>query len=106
MAMQKGTAEEAIIIVLNAESKICGFCMRAIDDNPVRFGPIGIAKEERNSKLGTVLLKMMCNSMKEQGLERMFFMSTDEAGKRYYIRNGLSVLRVYKDYRKSIKTER
>lgn len=48
IAMQNGTAEDLILLVLSPEGKICGFCMRMIDGNPMRFGPIGIDKAMRN----------------------------------------------------------
>ncbi len=100
MAMKNHTAEDVILLVLNPEGTIIGFCMRAIDENPERFGPIGIDGNYRNAGIGSVLLHLQCQKMKENGCKRMYFMTTDEAGKRYYQRNGLSVLRTYVDYRK------
>lgn len=102
LAMQNQTAEEVILLVLNPQGKICGFSMRAIDGNPMRFGPIGIAADERNSGIGSVLLQWSCHEMAKRGIKRMFFMTTDEAGKRFYLRNGLSVIRTYVDYKKEL----
>ena len=102
MAMQKGEAEERILIVLNKENKICGFCTRAIDDNPMRFGPIGVAANERNSGIGSILLDMQCFEMAKKGIYRMYFVTTEENGRRYYERNGLSVIRTFIDYRKEL----
>ena len=48
IAMQNGTAEDLILLVLSPKGNICGFCMRMIDGNPMRFGPIGIDKAMRN----------------------------------------------------------
>ena len=101
-AMKNHTAEEVILLVLNPKGMIIGFCMRAIDENPERFGPIGIAKEYRNTGIGSVLLHLQCQKMKEKGCKRMYFMTTDEAGKRYYQRNGLSVLRTFVGYQKEL----
>ena len=39
IAMQEGTAEDLIWLILAPEGSICGFCMWAIDRNPMRFGP-------------------------------------------------------------------
>ena len=79
MAMQNQTAEDVILLVLDPEGKICGFSMRAIDGNPMRFGPIGIASKQRNTGLGSVLLEWSCDEMAKKGIERMFFMTTDAA---------------------------
>lgn len=105
LSMQQKTAEENILLLLDADKSIKGFCMKAIDGNQERFGPIGIAAEKRNKGLGTMLLNEALKWMKRHGIKQMFFMSTDEAGKRYYLRNGLMVLRTYSDYRKRIVTK-
>lgn len=101
-AMQKGIAEDVILLIQNAQKRICGFCMRAIDGNPMRFGPIGISKEERNAGLGGILLDMQCYEMCKKGIYRMFFVTTDEAGRRYYERHGLEVFRTFAAYRKEV----
>lgn len=102
MSMRNGTAEELILLVLDNKGKICGFSMSAIDENPCRFGPIGISKEKRNEGLGSILLQYSFTQFKERGIDSIFFMSTDESGKRYYERNGFKVIRIFKDYRKRI----
>ena len=102
MSMREKTAEDLIVIVLNQKQEICGFCMHAMDGNPERFGPIGISKSERNSKIGSVLLHVQLERMKSKGCRSMFFMTTDEKGKRFYERNGLYLIRTVRDYRKDI----
>ena len=102
LAMRNNTAENLIILVLNKEDKICGFSMSAIDGNPYRFGPIGVSAQLRNEGIGSVLLNYSFLHMKDRGLDRMFFMTTDEPGRRYYERNGLHVIRTVKNYRKNI----
>ncbi|MDO4499638.1 MAG: GNAT family N-acetyltransferase [Erysipelotrichaceae bacterium] len=102
MAMQNNTAEDVLFLVLNKDGKICGCCNRAIDGNPMRFGPIGIAKSERNAGLGSILLDMVCFEMCKKGIYRMFFITTDEPGRRYYERNGLTVFRRFITYKKEI----
>lgn len=106
IAMRTHRAEDTILLVLNPQGKVIGFCMRAIDENPERFGPIGIAADYRNHGIGSVLLHLQCQSMKEKGCKKMYFMTTNEAGKRVYLRNGLRVLRTFTDYRKeSVENE-
>lgn len=101
--MQKDKAEERLFIVLNPEGKICGFANRAIDDNEMRFGPIGVSAKERNNGLGSILLECAMYEMTKKGLYRMFFMTTDDSGRRYYERLGLDVIRTFTTYRKEIK---
>lgn len=102
IAMQKGIAEDVILIALDKNNKICGFCMRAIDGNPMRFGPVGISKNERNAGLGSIMLDLQCYEMAKKGIYRMYFITTDEPGKRYYERHGLSVIRTTVEYRKEL----
>lgn len=101
MSMRKGNAEEVILLVLY-RNKIYGFSMSAIDGNPSRFGPIGISKEKRNDGIGTILLQYSFTQFKDRGIDLIFFMSTDDNGRRYYERNDFEVIRVFKDYRKRI----
>ncbi len=102
IAMQTETAEDVIQLVLNREGKICGFCMRAIDGNPMRFGPIGIEEKERNAGIGGILLEVQCAEMCRKGIYRMYFVTTDEPGRRYYERHGLEVFRTFTLYEKQI----
>lgn len=102
LSMSNKTAEDLIILVLDKDDKVCGFSMRAIDGNLERFGPIGIAEEKRNEGIGSVLLNFSFNDMHKKGINRMFFMTTDEPGKRYYERNGLSLIRIFTDYHKDL----
>lgn len=101
-SMRNKTAEDNIIMVLDSDGRICGFSMSAIDNNPYRFGPIGIAEKNRNDGIGSVLLNYSFLHMKNKGLNKMFFHTTDEAGKRYYERNGLHVIRTVRNYRKKV----
>jgi ribosomal protein S18 acetylase RimI-like enzyme len=100
VSMQKGLAEDCILLALNARSGIAGFCMRMIDGNPMRFGPIGVASSERNAGLGGILFDMMQMEMTRRGIFHLFFLSTDEPGRRFYERHGVSVFRTFMDYRK------
>lgn len=102
ISMRNQTAEQLILLVLDKDNKICGFSMSAIDGNPMRFGPIGIAKEKRNEGLGSILLQYSFEQLEKRGIHYIFFMTTDEPGKRYYERNGFEVIRTFTEYRKMI----
>lgn len=102
LAMRNGTARSTILLALDQEDHLCGFCMRAIDGNPMRFGPIGVAERYRGHGLGTILLNLQCLEMAKAGIYRMFFMTTDEKARQYYERNGLTVIRTWVDYRKRL----
>lgn len=100
VAMQNGTAEDLILLVLSPEGKICGFCMRMIDGNPSRFGPIGIDSDMRNEGLGSILLDFAQLEMAKRGVYHMYFVSTDDPGRRYYERHGIHVFRKFTSYKK------
>ena len=102
IAMQNETAEDVILLVLNKGGNICGFCMRAIDGNPMRFGPIGVAESERNAGIGGILLELQCYEMCKKGIYRMYFVTTDEPGRRYYERHGLQTFRTFVSYKKEL----
>lgn len=102
ISMQNNTAEDCILVVLNREKKIVGFCMRMIDGNPMRFGPFGIKKEFRNYGIGGVLFDIMQLEMKKQGIYHLYFISTDTPGRRFYERHNVKVFRTYVDYKKTI----
>ncbi len=102
LLMRNNAACDCIILALNKDDNICGAVLRAIDDNPMRFGPVGVAESERNSGIGGILLNLQMYEMTKRGIYRMYFMTTEENGRRYYERNGLSVIRTCTDYRKEI----
>lgn len=102
MAMRAGTARDRILIVLSPHDTIVGFCTRAIDDNPMRFGPIGIAAACRSTGIGGVLLESAMYEMEKKSIHHMFFLSTDAAGRRFYERHGVKVLRTFTGYQKNL----
>jgi ribosomal protein S18 acetylase RimI-like enzyme len=102
ISMQNNTAEDCILLVLDAEHKIVGFCMRMIDGNPMRFGPIGVKEEVRNYGIGGILFDIMQFEMAKRGIYHLYFVSTDEPGRRFYERHGVTVFRTYVDYQKTI----
>lgn len=102
ISMQNDTAEDCVLLGLNSKQEIIGFCMRMIDGNPMRFGPIGVKEEARNFGIGGILLDIMQLEMEKRGIYHMYFVSTDEPGRRFYERHGVKVFRTFVDYRKSI----
>lgn len=105
IAMQNQIAEDVMLIVLDKNDKICGFCMRMIDGNPMRFGPIGIAESVRNEGLGGILIDIQMFEMSRRGIYHMYFITTDEPGRRYYERHGMSVFRTFIEYRKDLNND-
>ncbi len=102
ISMQNNNAEDCILLVLDAKQQIVGFCMRMIDGNPMRFGPIGVKDEVRNFGIGGILFDLMQWEMKKRGIYHLFFVSTDAPGRRFYERHGVSVFRTFVDYQKTI----
>jgi len=102
LTMQNDRAEDCILLVLDQENQICGFCTRMIDGNPMRFGPIGTAKRVRNHGLGGILFELAQIEMEKRGIHHLYFLSTDEPGRRFYERHGVKVFRTFQDYKKDI----
>lgn len=102
ISMQNNTAEDCILLVLDHEKKIVGFCMRMIDGNPMRFGPFGVKDEVRNFGIGGILFDIMQLEMEKRGIYHLYFVSTDVPGRRFYERHGLKVFRTFVDYQKTI----
>lgn len=102
LTMQHDRAEDCILLVLDRNDKICGFCTRMIDGNPMRFGPIGTAECVRNQGLGSVLFDLAQFEMAKRGIYHLYFVSTDDPGRRFYERHGVHVFRNFRDYRKDI----
>lgn len=102
ISMQNNTAENNMLLVLNCGKKIVGFCMRMIDGNPMRFGPIGIKAEVRNTGIGGILFDIMQLEMEKRGIYHLYFVSTDAPGRRFYERHGVKVFRTFVNYQKTI----
>ena len=101
--MQNNTAEDVLTLVVDKNNKICGCCNRAIDGNPMRIGPIGIAKDKRNCGIGTILFCYTVKEMTKKGIYHVYFITTNEDGRRYYERLGLKIIRITTDYVKNLK---
>lgn len=101
LAMQQKIAEETIILCLE-EDEVIGFCMRKIDGHDSRFGPIGIMTSKRNKHLGSTLMSVMMNDMKQRGIYYLYFLWTHGSAIRFYNRLGLSIYRTYRLLRKEV----
>ncbi|GAU78852.1 GNAT family N-acetyltransferase [Fusibacter sp. 3D3] len=105
ISMQNNEAEDCMLLALNSKQEIVGFCMRKIDGNPMRFGPIGIKEEVRNFGIGGILFAMMQLEMEKRGIYHLYFVSTDVPGRRFYERHDVKVFRTYVGYQKKFKEE-
>lgn len=88
-------AEETILICIDANDDVVGFCMRKMDGFPMRFGPFGVKDELRSLGLGGVLFDLMQEEMKSQRLFNLYFLWTHGAGQRFYEGHGVKVYREY-----------
>ena len=66
--MQKKEAEDTILLVVDEQKNILGFCMRKIDGNDARFGPFGVSEHLRSKGIGGVLFEYMMQEMKQKGI--------------------------------------
>lgn len=98
-AMRSHTAPEQIWLCFYHD-EIAGYLQRNMDGNPHRLGPFGVTASHRNGGVGTILLYLMWQSMCRYHLEYVFFQSTDDPGRRFYERNGMSVTRIFHHYEK------
>lgn len=101
MAMRAGEAED-VVTVVKLHGEIMGFAMRKIDGSPNRFGPIGVAEKVRNAGVGGILFELKQQEMHDKGLTYLYFLSTDEPGKRFYLRHGVTFPRTFRKYTKDL----
>ena len=94
-------ASKTIMLAVKND-KVIGFCMRKIDGNDGRFGPIGISEKYRDKGLGGVLLEMQMKEMQKQAVYSFYCLWTGGAARRFYERHGLHVYRTYNMYRKDL----
>lgn len=98
-ALRSNQAERRIILCWK-EAQIVGYVQCGVQQDESRFGPFGIAEAERNSGLGSILLHEMWMRMKENMISRVWFHSTDSAGRRFYERHGMQVTQTLYYYEK------
>lgn len=105
IALQKGEAENTILLCLNKNNEVMGYCMRKIDGNDARFGPIGVSQKLRSKGLGGVLFDCMMLEMKKRGIPGAYFLWTSGDAIRFYKRHGMQIYRTYKTSRKELYHE-
>lgn len=105
LALQKDEAENTIILCVDQNDDVIGYCMRKIDGNDARFGPIGVKESLRSKGLGGVLFDRMMLGMKKHGTNYAYFLWTHGDAIRFYERHGMKIYRSYELYRKKVKDE-
>lgn len=101
-ALRMREAEDTILIATDSSGDILGFCMRKIDGNDARFGPIGVREDMRSHGLGGVLLDLQMLEMKKRGIVGLYFLWTSGSNIRFYENHGFSTYRTYRLSRKEI----
>ena len=102
IALQRCEAEETVIICLDKEDNILGYCMRKLDGNDARFGPIGVAEAERSKGLGGVLFDRQMLEMKKRGIYCAYFLWTSGPAVKFYQRHGMEVFRTFEVMAKEV----
>lgn len=100
-ALQKNEAEETIILAIKDE-KVIGYCMRKIDGNDGRFGPIGVSEKYRDEGIGGVLLDLQMREMQKRCIYSFYCLWTGGAAARFYEKHGLTPMKTYYLYRKEV----
>lgn len=101
-AIRNGEAEDTILIATGIEDQVIGYCMRKIDGNDARFGPIGVKESIRSKGIGGILFDLQMREMQKRGIFYAYFLWTHGAAMRFYERHGMSTYRTYQLYRKKI----
>lgn len=101
-AIRNGEAEDTILIATDIEDQVIGYCMRKIDGNDARFGPIGVKESIRSKGIGGILFDLQMREMQKRGIFYAYFLWTHGAAMRFYERHGMSAYRTYQLYRKKI----
>ncbi|WMC93265.1 GNAT family N-acetyltransferase [Kineothrix sp. MB12-C1] len=101
-AIRNGEAEDTILIATDIEDQVIGYCMRKIDGNDARFGPIGVKESIRSKGIGGILFDLQMREMQKRGIFYAYFLWTHGAAMKFYERHGMSVYRTYQLYRKNI----
>ena len=102
-ALRAHEAEQTILLAVDSTNdEILGFCMRKIDGNDARFGPIGVREDMRSQGLGGVLLDLQMLEMKKRGITGLYFLWTSGTNIRFYEKHGFSTYRTYRLSRKRI----
>ncbi|NBI90618.1 GNAT family N-acetyltransferase [Lachnospiraceae bacterium] len=101
-ALRKKEAEDTILLAVDEKDQVVGYCMRKIDGNDARFGPIGVKEDLRSSGIGGILFDLQMREMQKRGICYAYFLWTHGDAMRFYERHGMSTYRTYRLYRKKL----
>ncbi|MGX7172833.1 GNAT family N-acetyltransferase [Enterococcus ratti] len=102
LAMQAHEARDTIFLAIDKADEVIGFCMRKIDGNDMRFGPMGVSSTLRSKGLGGALLEMMLDDLIKRGIFYTFFLWTHGKTINFYHKHGFEIYRTYKLFRKGV----
>lgn len=102
LAILNHAAHDTIKICLDENKRIVGYCQRAIDDNPARFGPFGVREDLRSGGMGSILFHDMLHDMLSKGIYHVYFLWTHGDAQRFYERQGMRPYRSYQLIKKNI----
>lgn len=105
LAMQAHEASDTIFLAVDQNDQVIGFCMRKIDGNDMRFGPIGVSSEIRSKGLGGALLEVMLDDLIKRGIYYTFFLWTHGKTIDFYKKHGFDIYRTYELFRKELTNE-
>lgn len=100
-ALQKKEAEDTIVLAVK-DNEVIGYCMRKIDGNDGRFGPIGVSEKYRDFGIGGVLLDLQMREMQKRCIYSFYCLWTGGDAARFYRRHGLTEVKTYYMYRKEV----
>lgn len=101
--VKKNEANETVLICVDSEDSIVGFCMRKIDGYDSRFGPIGVDPKLQSEGIGGTLTELMLENVKSKGFKVMYFLWTGGKNIKFYEKHGFKIYRKYNLYDKIIQ---
>lgn len=102
-ALLSGRGEDTLLVVKDKNAEIVGYCQRAIDGNPDRFGPFGVKESLRGKHIGVLLFNEMLFDMLKKEIHNVYFLWTGGSAQRFYAKNGMEVYRDYTVMKKEVK---
>ncbi|MTW86819.1 GNAT family N-acetyltransferase [Virgibacillus dakarensis] len=91
--LEKFKGEERVLLAIDHNDSIVGYCQRAIDDLEGHFGPFGVSEKLRGKKIGSVLFYEMLMDMYSRGIYHVWLAWTDKDAQRFYDRAGMKVMK-------------
>lgn len=92
--IDKGDAESCIVVAMK-DQDIIGFCMRKMDGNDHRYGPIGVSPLVRGLGIGGLLTELMFEAMVAQKIYSTYFLWTSGKNIDFYSKHHFKVFREY-----------